>query len=138
LALNLFGNLGYYLGYFWQIITNIGPGTLWFNMVVYLGLVLYFAGVLWLGVAVRRSKVPLDLASLALLVLIPSALPLMWMLLLPIWFGFRIIPAGLTFALYNLGDIYKYEVYAVGLVWLLLSGWLVTRLSAMPPRPASA
>ncbi len=131
LVLNLFGNLGYYLGYFWQIITNIGPGTLWFNMVVYLGLFLCLAGALWLGVAARRSKVPLDLASLALLVLIPSALPLMWMLLLPIWFGFRILPAGLSFALYDLGDIYKYEVYAVGLVWLLLSGWLVTRLSAV-------
>ncbi len=131
LALNLFGNLGYYLGYFWQIITNIGPGTLWFNIVVYLGLFLCLVGALWLGVAARRSKVPLDRASLALLVLIPSALPLMWMLLLPIWFGFRILPAGLSFALYNLGDIYKYEVYAVGLIWLLLSGWLVTRLSAV-------
>ncbi|MBI3243123.1 MAG: hypothetical protein HYZ49_12590 [Chloroflexi bacterium] len=138
LVLNLFGNLGYYLGYFWQSIANIGPGTLWFNMVVYLGLFLCLAGALWLGVAVRRSKVPLDLASLALLVLIPSALPLMWMLLLPIWFGFRILPAGLSVALYDLGDIYKYEVYAVGLVWLLLGGWLVTRLSAMPPGPASA
>jgi hypothetical protein len=132
LVLNLFGNLGYYLGYFWQIITNIGPGTLWFNIVVYLGLFLCLAGALWLGVAARRSNVPLDLASLALLVLIPSALPLMWMLLLPIWFGFRIVPAGLSFGLYNLADIYKYQIYAVGLVWLLLSSWLVTRLSAVP------
>lgn len=131
LALNLFGNLGYYLGYFWQIITNIGPGTLWFNVVIYLGLFICLAGALWLGAAARRSKALLDRASLALLVLIPSALPLMWMLLLPIWFGFRILPAGLSFALYNLGDIYKYEVYAVGLVWLLLSAWLVTRLSAV-------
>ncbi|MBI5828128.1 MAG: hypothetical protein HZB20_00980 [Chloroflexi bacterium] len=133
LALNLFGNIGYY----WQISTNIGPGTLWFNSVVYLGLFLCLAGALWLGVAARRSKVPLDLASLALLVLIPSALPLMWMLLVPIWSGFRILPAGLSVALYDLGDIYKYEVYAVGLAWLLLGGWLVTRLSAMPPRPAA-
>lgn len=138
LALNLFGSLGYYLGYFWQTITNIGPGTLWFNSVVYLGLFLCLAGTLWLGVAARRSKVLLDRASLALLVLIPSALPLMWMLLLPIWFGFRILPAGLSFALYNLGDIYKYEVYAVGLVWLLLSGWLITRLSAAPQALESA
>lgn len=129
LALNLFGNLGYYLGQFWQLLTNIGPGTLWFNMVIYLGLFLCLAGALWLGVAARRNKVPLDLASLALLVLIPSALPLMWMLVLPIWFGFRIIPAGLSLTLYTVADINKYEIYALGLAWLLLGGWLATRLS---------
>jgi hypothetical protein len=138
LALNLFGNLGYYLGYFWQTITNMGPGALWFNMVIYLGLFLCLAGALWLGVAARRNNVLRGRASLALLVLIPSALPLMWMLLLPIWFGFRILPAGLSFALYNLGDIYKYEVYAVGLVWLLLGAWLVARLNAPPQTLESA
>jgi hypothetical protein len=124
LMLNLFGILGYY----WQALSIIGPGQQWFNVIIYLGLLLCLAGVLWLAVAARRNKVLLDRVSLALLVLIPSALPLMWMLLLPIWFGFRILPAGLSVALYDLGDIYKYEVYAVGLVWLLLGGWLVTRL----------
>ena len=128
LVLNLFGILGYY----WQSLAIVGPGKQWFNGVIYLGLFLCLVGALGLGVAARRSKVPLDRASLTLLVLIPSALPLMWMLLLPIWFGFRILPAGLSFALYDLGDIYKYEVYAVGLVWLLLSAWLVTRLGAAP------
>jgi len=126
LVLNLFGNLGY----FWQSTAIVGPGQPWFNVVVYLGLFLSIVGALWLGVASRRSKVPLDLATLALLVLVPSALPLMWML--PTWFGFRIIPAGLSFGLYNLDDIYKYEVYAIGLVWLVLGSWLVTRLSAVP------
>ena len=131
LALNLFGILGYY----WQIAAIVGPGKEWFNSVVYLGLFLCLAGALWLGVAARRSKVPLDLASLILLALVPSALPLMWMLLLPIWFGFRILPAGLSVALYALGNIYEYEVYAVGLVWLLLGVWLVTRLSTFNSSP---
>lgn len=131
LALNLFGNMGYY----WQISTIIGPGKLWFNGVAYLGLFLCLAGALWLGAAARRSKVPLGMASLILLALVPSALPLLWMLLLPIWSGFRIVPAGLSVALYDLGDIYEYEVYAIGLVWLMLGSWLVTRLSTLNSSP---
>lgn len=138
LALNLFGNLGYYVSCFLQLIINTGPARLWFNMIIYLGLLLCLGGALWLGAAARRDKAPLGPASLALLVLIPPALPLTWMLLLPIWSGYRILPAGFSFVLYDLADIHKYLVYAVGIVWLLLGGWLIARLSAVNTSTSAA
>jgi hypothetical protein len=121
LGLNLFGSLGY----FWLGSAVIGPGRAWFSGLVWLGALAGAAGVLTLGAMMRGWRLPLGPIVLAQLVLVPAALPLMWML--PVWFGYRLAPAGIWFEFYSLNEPGKYMVYALGLAWLASGLWLITR-----------
>ncbi len=100
-------------------------GSLVFKGTTYIGFILYTLGVLLLGVAAWRSKA-VPQGSLILLLIIPAALPLM--IALPMLFDFRAIPTDMPMGLAQLDRVPRGGVYVVGLTWLLLGAWLLTRL----------
>jgi hypothetical protein len=100
-------------------------GSLAFKGTTYIGFALYILGVLLLGRATWRSKA-VPQASLILLLIIPAALPLM--ISFPMLFDFGAIPADMPMGLAQLERVPRGGVYVVGLAWLLLGGWLLTRL----------
>jgi hypothetical protein len=107
-------------------------GSLMLKGTTYLGFSLYVLGVLLLGVATWRSKA-VPQVSLILLLIIPAALPLI--MAFPMLFDFSAIPTDMPLGLALLNHIPRGGVYAVGLAWLLLGGWLVTRLGRTNARP---
>jgi hypothetical protein len=107
-------------------------GSLMLKGTTYIGFILYVLGVLLLAVATWRSKA-VPQVSLILLLIIPAALPLI--MAFPMLFDFSAIPTDMPLGLALLNHIPRGGVYAVGLAWLLLGGWLVTRLGRTKARP---
>jgi len=101
-----------------------------FTVMTYLGVLIYLFGSLCLVIAALRKGAPLGRVASVLLILIPLGLPLAIMLnsLHSGWF--RTVRAN---------DISRSLIYAAGLAWLLLGGWLVTRpgMRKSPPQAAS-
>jgi hypothetical protein len=64
------------------------------------------------------------------LILVPLALPLAAML--PTYFGNYVIPAGLSFEFARLANMYRALIFLIGALWLVMSGWTVTRLYHPP------
>ena len=110
-------------------------GSLMLKGTTYVGVILYVLGVLLLGVATWRSEA-VTKVSLILLLIIPSALPLI--MAFPMLFDFGAIPTDMPLGLALLNHIPRGGVYVVGLAWLLLGGWLVTRLGRTNARPDTA
>jgi len=105
--------------------TSHATGSLMLKGTTYIGFILYVLGVLLLAVATWRSKA-VTKAPLILLLIIPAALPLM--IALPMLFDFGTIPTDMPMGLAQLDRVPRGGVYVVGLAWLLLGGWLLTRL----------
>lgn len=128
LALHLIGQLSYWwwfsTGRYFAIITNevYLSGNTWPALLVKLSVPLTLWGALWLSALVWRAHK----MEAALLAVVPVALPVA--LMLPIYFGNHVLPAGLSFEIADLSLAQKYAVFAVELIWLMLGGWLVTRL----------
>lgn len=128
LSLHLIGQLSYWwwtsTGRYLALIPNevYVSGNTWPAVLVKLSVPLTLWGALWLSALVWPSHK----AEAALLVVVPVALPVA--LMLPIYFGNHLLPAGLSFEIADLSAPQKYAVFAVELVWLALGGWLVTRL----------
>jgi hypothetical protein len=136
LLLNLTGLLGaawwYTSSYRLTDWASYQMGSLAFKGTTYIGFILYILGVLLLGLATWRSKA-VTKVSLLLLLIIPSALPLI--ITFPMLFDFRAIPTDMPLGLALLNSVPRGGVYVVGLAWLLLGGWLVTRLGRANARP---
>jgi hypothetical protein len=107
-------------------------GSLMLKGTTYIGFILYVLGVLLLGLATWRSKA-VPQVSLILLLIIPAALPLI--IAFPMLFDFSAIPTDMPLGLALLNHIPRGGVYVVSLAWLLLGGWLVTRLGRTNARP---
>jgi hypothetical protein len=107
-------------------------GSLMFKGIAAIGVSLYILGVLLLGVATWRSKA-MTKVPLILLLIIPAALPPM--MAFPMLFDFRAIPTDMPLGLAWLNHIPRGGVYTLSLGWLLLGGWLVTRLSRTKVHP---
>ncbi len=60
------------------------------------------------------------------------------MVMSPLLFGFRYNPVSLPFGLYDMSTPQAVAVYTFGFVWILLGGWLVTRLGRTPPESRQA
>jgi hypothetical protein len=100
-------------------------GSLMLKGTTYIGFSLYVLGVLLLAVATwRRLAVPK--VPFILLLILPAALPLI--IAFPLLFDFRAIPTDMPLGLAQLNRVPRGGVYAVDLAWLLLGGWLLTRL----------
>jgi hypothetical protein len=130
LLLNLIGILGaawwYTSPYDLLVYGDIHQiGSLMLKGTTYIGFILYVLGVLLLAVATWRSKA-VPQGPLILLLIIPAALPLM--IALPMLFDFGTIPTDMPMGLAQLDRVPRGGVYVVGLAWLLLGGWLLTRL----------
>ena len=91
------------------------------------GLAMMLVGAITLGILSWRQSKLLS----AVLILTPLALPLVAMF--TTYFGYYIVPAGFSFEFARLDNIYRYLILLLGALWLLLSGWMVTRLYNAPP-----
>ena len=71
------------------------------------------------------------------LFLIPLVLPLLVMF--PIYFGYRIIPAGFSFQQFiDLNVGYIFLMFLAGLTWIAMGGWTITHLYSQVQSEGSA
>jgi hypothetical protein len=132
MVVNLSGNFGYW---WWfshrkfftalQISPLYKPDQAFTQFMVYVGLAGTLAGAIWLAVLNWRQSKRLSVS----LFLIPLVLPLLVMF--PIYFGYRIIPAGFSFQQFiDLNVGYIFLMFLAGLTWIAMGGWTITRLYA--------
>ncbi len=98
---------------------------------IYSALVVYIAGLLLLYLAAWRSGVLPGVVEMVLLALLPMAIPLMFVLPFITWKW----PVSRLYGVPALWVIPETMILAAGLIWLLLSSWLVTRKKEMPSLP---
>jgi len=102
------------------------PDPAWAAYLAFAGLIATLMGAILLAIQAWNDSKPLSLC----LIILPSTLPLFAMF--PIYFGSHIIPAGLSFEFAGLGEFYKSLVFLIGAMWLVTSGWTITRLYNLP------
>ena len=133
LLINLFGHFSYWwwfsrdnyfnaLGLSFPYIPARASST----FMIYAGLFGMLVGVFLLASLTWPWNRPLSIS----LILVPLVLPLFAMF--PIYFGFHIVPPGLSFELAELSQTYKYLIFLIGIACLVMSGWTVTRLYNKP------
>jgi len=123
LWLDLAGNLAAFWWYASGRWSTIHPtwGDLVSGVPAYLGVAMYTIAVLVLVVKARRRSLHRN-ASSVLLALVLLVLPAMSVL--PMLYGLRSIPRYWPLGLSLLNDVPKGLVGAIGVAWLLVSGWL--------------
>lgn len=139
LLLNLFGHFSYW---WWfsgenylnalQVSALYRPNEASSIFLVYAGLVGMLAGAIRLAILTWEQNKTLSI----ILIFAPLALPLIARF--PTYFGYYIIPAGLRFEFARLSEIYKYLIFFIGALWLVMSGWTVSRLYSNPLREGTA
>jgi hypothetical protein len=90
------------------------------------GLAMMLVGAIALGILSWRQSKLLSTA----LIFTPLAMPLVAMF--TTYFGYYIVPPGFSFEFARLADIHRYLILILGVLWLVLSGWTVTRLYNPP------
>jgi hypothetical protein len=133
MIVNLFGHFSYW---WWfsrenylnalQITALYRPTEASSTFMVYAGLVGILAGAIWLAILTWGQNKLLSIT----LIFAPLALPLIARF--TTYFGNYIVPAGLSFEFARLSEMYKYLIFFIGALWLLMSGWTVTRLYNRP------
>ena len=93
---------------------------------VYGGLAMILVGAISLAILSWKQSKLLSIP----LILAPLALPLVAMF--TVYFGNYVLPAGFSFEFARLTDIYRYLILLIGALWLVISGWTVTRLYNQP------
>ena len=134
MVINLFGHFSYWWRFSNQTYLNAlqisaiyRPTEASSVIMVIVGLGAMFAGTICLAILSWKQNKSLSTA----LILAPLALPLVARF--PTYFGYYIIPAGFSFEFARLDEIYKYLIFLVGALWLVMSGWTITRLYNIPP-----
>ena len=129
MAVNLFGHFSYWWSFSHQTFLNALPVSALYQptevsslFMVFGGLAMILVGAIALAIKSWKANRLLSV----LLVLAPLALPLVAMF--PTYFGNYIIPAGFSFQFAQLSEIYKYLILLFSALWLLMTGWTVTRL----------
>jgi hypothetical protein len=133
IVLGMLINLSGHFGYWWwfshhdfftalRISPLYEPDQAFTLFMVYAGLAGTLAGSIWLASLSWRESKPLSVS----LVLAPLALPLLAMF--PIYFYYRIIPPGFSFQIAELNVNYIFLILLAGIVWIVMSGWAITRL----------
>lgn len=102
------------------------PGPTWLAYTVYAGLIITLVGAILLAIQAWSDSKPLSLC----LIILPLALPSLTMF--PIYFGWHIIPAGLSFEFGELSQTYRLLIFFAGALLVVAGGWLVTRLYSDP------
>ena len=129
MAVNLFGHFSYWWSFSHQTFLNALPGSAFYQptessslSMVYSGLAMILLGAIALAIKSWRANKLLSVS----LILVPLALPLVAMF--PTYFGNHIIPAGFSFEFASLSETYSYLILLFASLWLLMTGWTVTRL----------
>ena len=139
MILNLIGHLSYwwtfsneaYLNAL-QISAIYRPNEASSLSMVYGGAAIILVGALALVIISWRENKILSVP----LILAPLGLPLVAMF--PTYFSYYIVPAGLPFEFARLGEFYKSLIFLIGAVWLVMSGWTITRLYNQPQQVETA
>ncbi len=117
--------------------TNNMPGPVvnltssWLVWLVYIAILVYLLGLILFYLAAWRSGVLPDIPEIILLGILPMAIPLMFVLPFITWKW----PVSQLYGIPALWLIPDGASFAAGLVWLLLSSWLVTRKRDAPISP---
>jgi hypothetical protein len=129
MAANLFGHFSYWWSFSHQTFLNALPISALDQptkasslFIVFGGLAMILIGAMTLAIKSWKANRLLSV----FLFLAPLALPLVAMF--PTYFGNYIVPAGFSFEFVKLSEIYKYLILLCGALWLLMTGWTVTRL----------
>jgi len=133
MVINLIGHFSHWWSFSRQTYLNAlqisalyRPDQAFSVFMVAAGLVAIFAGAVCLAIPWWRQNKLLSMA----LILAPLALPLVAMF--STYFGYYIVPVGFTFEFAMLSEIHKNLIFLIGIAWLLMSGWTVTRLYQVP------
>jgi hypothetical protein len=108
------------------------PGRTWPAYAVYAGLIITLVGAIRLAIQAWTDSKVLSLC----LIILPLVLPLFTMF--PIYFGWHIIPAGLSFEFGELSQTYRLLIFFAGALLVVAGGWSVTRLYGDPIRAGAA
>jgi hypothetical protein len=103
----------------------------WLVRLVYVAILVYLLGLVLLYRAAWRSGVLPDIPGLILLGILPMAIPLIFVMPFITWKW----PVSQLYGIPALWVIPDGVSLAAGLVWLLLSSWLVTRKREAPISP---
>ena len=129
MIVNLLGHFSYWWWFSKETYLNALPISALYQpgkgssiFMVYAGLAAILIGAIRLAVLTWKKNKLLSIA----LILVPLALPLVARL--TTYFGFYISLAGMSLELASLSEVYKSLIFFVGAVWLVMSGWTVTRL----------
>jgi hypothetical protein len=133
MAVNLLGHFSYWWSFSHQTFLNALPVSAWYQptevsslSMVFGGLAMILVGAMALAINSWNANKLLSVT----LILVPPILPLVAMF--PTYFGNYIIPAGFSFQFAQLSEIYKSLILLVGAIWLLTTGWTVTRIYNPP------
>jgi len=102
-----------------------------FAGLIIVGVLLYIGGLVTLLKAAQTAGVITDNKTIALFIFAAIGLPLLFMF--PMFGMHRYAPTDLPFGLFYENNVPDVLVYGLSLLWLLLGGWLITRLK-VPPR----
>ena len=133
--MNLFGHFSHWWVFSYQTFLNAlqisavyQPSEASSLSMVYGGLAIILTGAILLSILSWTQNKLLSIA----LVLVPLALPLVAMF--TTYFGNYVVPAGFSFEILKLASIYQYLILLAAALWLVMSGWTITRLYNMPPQ----
>jgi hypothetical protein len=126
ILINLTSTLVLHQGYYFKYLPNKPLREVGFPIIIGLSALAYFTGVaLVLRTAKRQGVLP-DAITRVLLGLVASVLPFTF--LIQIFTSLRVLPTNLPFGLFSENAVPKLLYYGLGLLWLLLAAWLLTRL----------
>lgn len=144
------GKLGYRLaftGLLLNLISNLASG-LWYarfirnsprrgiemllSILIILGALIFIMGIVKLLRTAKREGVLIEQKTIALFIFVALGLPLMFMF--PMFDSRRYTSTNMPFGLFYENHMPDTLVYGIGVLWLFLGGWLITRLR-LPKQP---
>jgi hypothetical protein len=130
---NLFGHFSYWWWYSRNLFLNIfqisavyKPNGEVSTFLIYAGLTLLMAGVIWLTALIWKKNKLLSIP----MVISPLALPLL--AVFPVYLGYQISPTVFPFPYIQLHTELIDLIFLAGLTWIALSGWAIGRLYSNP------
>jgi hypothetical protein len=136
---NLWGQFRYWQGFSHQNFFDAfrfpllqASGQAWPAYTAYAGLIATLVGAILLAIQVWTDSKPLSIS----LIILPLVWPLFAMF--PIYFGYHIIPAGLSFEFGELSQTFRLLIFFASGLLVIAGGWAVTRLYSNPIRAGAA
>jgi hypothetical protein len=126
ILVNLTSILVLFQGYYFRFLPNNALREIGFPVIILLSAGAYFAGIALILRAAKQQAVLTNAATRMLLVVVTYILPFTF--LFRLFTSHRIMPTHLPFGLFVDNAVPKMAYYGLGVLWLLLGTWLITRL----------
>jgi hypothetical protein len=134
IALNLLGHWSYWWLFSRQGFFNalqpsafLRPTLVGSSVMVGAGLAAMLGGTIALALLTWKQNKWLSVA------LVPATLALPLVAMFAVYFGNHVTPVGFSFELAGLEAVYRYTILLIGVGWLVLNGWMTTRLYNISP-----